>query len=84
MGHAGVPVKYEPHRQEFWDALDRFTQDGQLQTLHGIAIQDVEETPFWRPFRKKRAVLVLQIIRACRLAFEEGKKYIYLMPEKNQ
>ncbi len=77
MGHAGVPMIYDPRRKEFWDALDSAIESEQLPTLHGIALNELESNPFWRVLRERNLLLFSQIVRACRLSFEQGKKKAY-------
>ncbi len=77
MGHAGVPMIYDPHRKEFWDALDSCIESEQLQTMHGIALNELESNPFWRVLRERNLLLFSQILRACRLSYEKGNKRAY-------
>src|SRR5258708_3154098 len=38
MGHAGVPMIYDPRHRYFWDSLDSAIESEQLHTVYGIVL----------------------------------------------
>lgn len=81
---AGLAVKYDPHHPGFWDALDLTVQNERLPAVYQIALAALEAVPFWRFLRKRKLLLAVQILRACRLAFEHGRKVAQAPPTRPQ